>query len=144
MKWFARRQPADIWDEPVQAPIGDIEAADQIRNICQAARASAENVGGSGQTGKRERERYERAARAAMEIAMKIFDDLMRDDAVRRIVYLCMKADDIKAAQVLSRAIQAGWVREAVQRDYPALSHGSRAWRERGCRVCDGPAQYLR
>ncbi|MCK1737623.1 hypothetical protein IVA79_27480 [Bradyrhizobium sp. 138] len=120
MRWFARPRPADIWDEPVQGPIGDIEAADRIRNICLHARACAEAVGTSAQSG--ERERYERAARTAMEIAMKISDDLMRDDAVRRIVDLCMKADDIKTAQILSRAIQANWVREAVQRDYPALS----------------------
>jgi len=57
-----------------------------------------------------------------MEIAMKISDDLMRDDAVRRIVELCMKANDLKTAQILFRAIQAGWVREAVQRDHPALA----------------------
>lgn len=120
MKWFARQRPADIWDEPVQEPIGDIEAADRIRNICQHARACAEAVGASAQSG--ERQRYERAARAAMEIAMNISDDLMRDDAVRRIVDLCMKAEDVKTAQILSRAIQAGWIREAVQREYPALS----------------------
>ncbi|RXH29139.1 hypothetical protein XH99_13590 [Bradyrhizobium nanningense] len=120
MKWFARRQPVDIWDEPIQGPLGDIEAAERIRNICEAAQAGAEAVGGSAQTAKRER--YERAARVAMEIAMKIADDLMRDDAVRRIVDLCMKADDAKTAQILFRAIQAGWIREAVQRDYPALA----------------------
>jgi hypothetical protein len=120
MRWFARPRLADIWDEPVQGPIGDIEAADRIRKICQDARVCAEAVGASAQSG--ERERYERAARNAMEIAMKISDDLMRDDAVRRIVDLCVKADDIKTAQILSRAIQASWVREAVQRDYPALA----------------------
>lgn len=119
MKWFARRRPVDIWDEPVQGPLGDIEAADRIRRICQAAKACAESAGDSGPAG----QRYERAARAAMEIAMNISDDLMRDDAVRRIIDLCMVADDIKTAQILSRAIQAGWVREAVQRDHPALAH---------------------
>ena len=118
MKWFARRQPADIWDEPIQGPIGDIDAADRIRNICRAAKAIAENIGDSSYT----RARYERAARVAMEIAMKMSDDLMRDDAVRRIVDLCMKANDLKTAQILFRAIQAGWIREAVQRDYPALA----------------------
>ena len=119
MKWFARREPADIWDEPIGAPIGDIEAADRIRNICQAARAIAEAAGASAATSTRER--YERAARAAMEIAMKISDDLMRDDAVRRIVDLCMKAEDIKTAQILYRAIQAAWIRESMQKDYPEL-----------------------
>jgi hypothetical protein len=57
-----------------------------------------------------------------MEIAMKMSADLMRDDAVGRIVDLCMKADDLRTAQILFRAIQAGWMRGAVQRDCPALA----------------------
>jgi hypothetical protein len=132
MRWFRNEQPADIWDAAVEGPIGDIEAADRIRSICQAATASAELVGDRGARAergktaverqrKRERERYERAARAAMQIAMKISDELMRDDSVRRIVDLCMKADDIETAQILYRAIQAAWIKEAVQRAYPAL-----------------------
>ena len=132
MKWLARQKPGEIWDEPIQRPIGDIEAADRIRNICQSATASAELVGGlSARAGysrksaekqsKRETERYERAARTAMEIAMKISDDLMRDAAVRRIVDLCIKAGDTKTAQMLYRAVQAVWIREAMQKDYPVL-----------------------
>jgi hypothetical protein len=132
MRWFTREQPKDIWDESVPWPLGDIEAAELIRNICQAATASAELVGNSGaqtERGKacvekqrrRERERYQRAARTAMQIAMKISDDLVRDDSVRRIVDLCMTAHDIETAQILYRAIHAAWIREAVSRDYPAL-----------------------
>ncbi|WP_187437247.1 hypothetical protein [Bradyrhizobium rifense] len=121
MKWFARKTPGDVWDEVIQGPLGDIEAAACIRTICEAATASAATVGGSARNDMRESERYEGAARAAMEIAMKISDDLMRDDAVRRIVDLCMKANDVKTAQILSRAIQASWIRETVQRDYPVL-----------------------
>lgn len=114
MRWFARKMRQDIWDEAIEGPLGDIEAAARIRAICDSASAIAAQAG--------ERQRYERAARVAMEVAMKMSDDLMRDDAVRRIVDLCMKADDLKTAQILSRAIQAGWIREAVQRDYPTLS----------------------
>jgi hypothetical protein len=44
MRWFTRRKPADVWDEPILAPIGDIDAAERIRNICQAAWASAAAV----------------------------------------------------------------------------------------------------
>ncbi|TQF43355.1 hypothetical protein UNPF46_01810 [Bradyrhizobium sp. UNPF46] len=117
MRWFAQKTRQDIWDEAIDAPLGDIEAAARIRAICDAASASA---AASARTG--ERERYDRAARVAMEIAMKISDELMRDDAVRRIVDLCMKANDLKTAQILFRAIQAAWVREAVQRDHPAVS----------------------
>ena len=119
MSWFARKTRKDIWDEAIEWPLGDIEAADRIRAICEAAAASA---AGSGRNNKRESERYERAARSAMEIAMKISDGLMRDDAVSRIVDLCMKANDIKTAQILFRAIHASWIRETVQRDHPALS----------------------
>ena len=57
----------------------------------------------------------------AMEIAMKISDGLMRDDAVHRIVDLCMKANDLKTAQILFRAIHTSWIREVAQRDHPAL-----------------------
>ncbi|MGY8661610.1 hypothetical protein Q3C01_04485 [Bradyrhizobium sp. UFLA05-109] len=129
MKLFARQKPSDVWDEPIQWPIGDIAAADRIRNICQSASASAELIGGPADHGgkslekqrKCESERYERAARVAMEIAMKISDDLMRDDAVRHIIDLCMKAGDIKTAHILYRAIHANWIREAAQKDYPAL-----------------------
>lgn len=119
MKWFARQKPGDIWDEAIEWPLGDIEAAARIRAICEAAAASA---AGSGRNIKRESERYERAAKVAMEIAMKISDGLMRDDAVRRIVDLCMKANDVKTAQILFRAIHASWVRETIQRDHPALA----------------------
>jgi hypothetical protein len=132
MRWFARKQPKDIWDEAVEWPIGDIEAADRIRAICQSATACAELVGSRAPNANRgttsveaerarERERYGRAARTAMQIAIKVSDDLMRDDAVRRIVDLCMKADDVETAQILYRAIQTPWIREAVLGTYPAL-----------------------
>ena len=125
MRWFSRKTPEDIWDQPVAGTLGDIEAAERIRVICQAANSSAEIAGGapaSARRRKRESERYERAARTAMEIAMKISDDLMRDDAIRRIVDLCMTANDMKTAQILYRAVQAAWIREVLQKDYPALA----------------------
>ncbi|WP_314947699.1 hypothetical protein [Bradyrhizobium cosmicum] len=118
MKLFARKTRQDVWDEAIDGPLGDIEAAERIRAICEAAAVSA---AGSARNDKRESERYERAAKVAMEIAMKISDDLMRDDAVHRIVDLCMTANDIRTAQVLFRAIHASWIRETVQRDHPTL-----------------------
>ncbi|MGK7059448.1 MULTISPECIES: hypothetical protein [Bradyrhizobium] len=119
MKWFAKQKPADIWDETIEGPLGDIEAAERIRAICDAAAASA---AGSARNDTREGERYERAAKVAMEIAMKISDGLMRDAAVHRIVDLCMTANDLKTAQILFRAIHASWIREAIQRDHPTLA----------------------
>jgi hypothetical protein len=119
MKWFAKQKPVDIWDEAIEGPLGDIEAAERIRAICEAAATSAD---GSARDDKRDSERYERAAKVAMEIAMKISDGLMRDDAVHRIVDLCMKANDLKTAQILFRAIHASWIRETIQRDHPTLA----------------------
>lgn len=120
MRWFTKPKPRDIWEEPIAWPIGDIDAAHRIRDICRLAADSAEQVGGAHKPN--EIQRYERAARAAMEIAMKITDDLLRDSAVRQIIDLCAKADDFKTARILLRAIQAVSIREEVMRDHPRIS----------------------
>jgi hypothetical protein len=132
MRWFNRVQPKDIWDEPVPAPLGDIEAAERIRNICRSAADSAEWVSGvapHGDNAKRSPERkyetesarYQRAAKAAMEIAMKVSDELMRDAAVREIVELCLTARDMKTARILFRAIQSPSIRDGLLREHPEL-----------------------
>jgi hypothetical protein len=122
----------DIWDEAVEAPLGDIETAERIRNICRSATDSADWVGGfaaRADGNKRavqkqheaESVRYQRAAKAAMEMAMKVSDALMRDAAVREIVELCLKARDLKTARILFRAIHAPSIRDDVLREYPDL-----------------------
>lgn len=124
MWWFSKTNHTEIWDEPIALPVGDIEAAQRIRDICRTAADSAEKLGGSADRGEKiehDVERYERAAKAAMEIALKVSDDLMRDVAVREIIDLCLKANDLKTARPLFRAIQAKSIREDVLRDYPAL-----------------------
>ena len=122
--WSGRQKAVEVWDESIQWPIGDIEAAEKIRSICRSAADSAEQMAhlGSGGTKPEEKKhklengRYERAARVAMEIAMKMSDDLMRDAAVRDIVDLCLKANDMKTARILFRAIQAPSIRDLVLR----------------------------
>jgi hypothetical protein len=122
MRWFNKPEPKDIWDEPVAGPLGDIEAAHRIRDICRSASDSAEKVGApGGKSNQHEFQRYERAGRAAMETAMKIGDDLLRDTAVRQIIDLCLTADDARTARILFRAIQAQSIREEVLRDHPLL-----------------------
>jgi hypothetical protein len=130
---FKKDKRKEIWDEAIQWPIGDIEAADRIRNICRSAADSAERIGGragplggkkakpGSQQSEFDAERYERAARAAMEIAMKVSDDLMRDAAVSEIVELCVKANHMKTARILFRAIQAASIRERVLTEHPQL-----------------------
>jgi hypothetical protein len=126
MWWFNQGKREEIWDEIVQWPIGDIEAAHKIRDICRSAADSAEKVSSfaghpDNKKNKYESDRYERAAKAAMEIAIKISDDLLRDSAVRQIVNLCVKANDLRTARILFRAIQAVSMREDVLNEHPTL-----------------------
>ena len=122
MRWFDKPKPKDIWEEPVAGPLGDIEAAHRIRDICRSAADSAAKAGApGGKNQQQEFQRYERAARAAMETAMKIGDDLLRDTSVRQIIDLCFTADDTRTARILFRAIQAPSIREDVLRDHPLL-----------------------
>ncbi len=128
---FKKGERREIWDDKIPGPIGDIEAAHRIRDICRSAADSAEKMAGlagrpdkknnDGKQQKYEAERYERAARAAMEIAMKISDDLMRDLSLRQIVGLCATANDLKTARILLRAIQAQSIRDDVLSEYPVL-----------------------
>ena len=123
LRWFNKPKPKEIWEEPVAWPLGDIEAAHRIRDICRTAADSATKSGTPESENRQgEFQRYERAARAAMETAMKIGDDLLRDSAVRQIVDLCLMADDQRTARILFRAIQAPSIREDVLRDHPLLA----------------------
>lgn len=125
MWWFGRGERKEIWDEEIQWPIGDIQAAHRIREICRSAADSAGKIADAAdrpdRKKKHETERYERAARAAMEIAIEISDDLLRDSSVRQIVSLCVTANDLKTARILLRAIQAASMREDVFNDHPIL-----------------------
>jgi hypothetical protein len=123
---FGGGKRKEVWDEEVEGPIDDIDAAHRIRDICRSATESAEKIAGSAgrpnnRSRKYEHERYQRAARAAMEIAIKIADDLLRDASLRQIVSLCVTADDLNTARILFRAVQAASIRDDLLRDHPAL-----------------------
>ena len=126
MRLFGKDRPAEVWDQPIDGPLGDIEAAHRIRDICRSAADSAEKVASfagkpDSRKKKAEAERSERAARAARELARKITDDLLRDSAVRQIIGLCLKANDQRTARILFRAIGAVSIREDVLQEYPIL-----------------------
>ena len=123
MRWFNKPKPKEIWEEPVAWPLGDIEAAHRIRDICRSAADSAASAAAPDAKNRQDEfQRYERAARAAMETAMKIGDDLLRDSAVRQIIDLCLMADDLRTARILFRAIQAPSIRDDALRDHPLLA----------------------
>ena len=125
MRWFNKSKPTEVWDEAFESPIGDIEAAHRIREICRSAAGSAEKIAGLADRSHKkiapEVERYQRAAKVAMEIAIKISDGLLRDAAVRQIVELCLKANDIRTARPLFRAIQSQPIVEDLLREHPSL-----------------------
>jgi hypothetical protein len=126
MRWFNKGKQREVWDEDIQWPIGDLEAGRKIRDICSSAASSAEKIAGSvdgpeSERIKHESARYKCAARIAMEIAIKISDDLLRDAAVCRIVVLCVKANDLRTAKILFRAIQAASIREDLLNAHSAL-----------------------
>ena len=123
MRWFNKPKPKEIWEEPVAWPLGDIEAAHRIRDICRSAADSAAKAAAPNSRNRQDdSQRYERAARAAMETAMKIGDDLLRDSSVRLIIDLCLMADDPRTARILFRAIQAPSIRDDALRDHPLLA----------------------
>jgi hypothetical protein len=128
MQWFKKDRAKEVWDEVIEWPIGDIEAAHRIRDICGSAASSAEKIGGAADRLQKkiapEVERYERAAKVAMEIATKISDDLLRDAAVRQIVELCLKANHTKTARALFRAIQSKSISQEVLKEHPSLGSG--------------------
>ncbi len=124
MWWFNKRR--EIWDdEEIPRPTDDIQAAHRIRDICRAAADSAGTVAAaadrSGKKIKFETDRYERAAKVAMEIALKISDDLLRDSSVCQIVSLCVQANDLKTARILFRAVQAESIRQDALNAHPVL-----------------------
>jgi hypothetical protein len=126
MWWFNSVKRQEAWDEEIQWPIGDIEAAQKIRGICCSAADSAEKIAGNAgrpenKKTRYELERYERASKTAMEIAIKMSDDLLRDASVCQIVDLCMKAGDSRTARILFRAVHAVSIREDVLKDHPSL-----------------------
>ena len=123
---FGSGKRKEVWDDEVEGPIDDIDAAHRIRDICRSATESAEKVADSAgrrnsRSGKYEHERYQRAARAAMETAIKIADDLLRDASLRQIISLCVTANDLNTARILFRAVQDTSIREELLGDHPAL-----------------------
>jgi hypothetical protein len=115
MRLFHKAKQEEIWDGDIE-PLGDLEAAQKIRSICQAASSSLDSKPNGHLS-----EPYERAAKAAMQIAMKISDDLLRDTAVRQMISLCVKAGDLKTAAILFRAVQNVTVQNEVLDENPAL-----------------------
>jgi hypothetical protein len=118
MRWFCRGTKKEVWDIDLEQPMGDIEAARKIREICDAAAAAAKKIT---EGNKMEIGRFGSAAKTAMEVAIRISDDGLRDSALRDIVNLCVKASDLKTALILARSIRTVSIQEDVLKDNPLI-----------------------
>ena len=127
MRWFQKTRQPDVWEVADIQPLGDIEAAQKIREICASAGTIAAKmtaVGGRDAEKNKaaETERYQAAIKRALEIAMKISDDSMRDASVSQIIGLCVTVDHMKTARILVRAIKSETTRTELIAGNPALA----------------------
>jgi hypothetical protein len=126
MSWFHRERQPEVWEVADDQPLGDIGAAHKIRDICASAGTIAETLvtaGGRDAEKKQaaDAERYQAAIKRALEIAMQISDDSMRDVSVSQIIKLCVQLDHLKTARVLLRTIRSEKTRAELIAEHPKL-----------------------
>ena len=126
MRWFNSEKQPDVWEVADDQPLGDIDAAHRIRDICASAGAIAEKLVAAGMRDAEKKlaadaARYQAAIKRALEIAMQISDDSMRDVSVSQVIRLCVKVDHLKTARVLLRAVQSERSRAELVADHPVL-----------------------
>ena len=126
MRWFNKEKQPDVWEVADDQPLGDIAAAHKIRDICASAGTIAERlVAAGGRDAEKnlaaDAERYQAAIKRALEIAMQISDDSMRDVSVSQVIKLCVQVDHLKTARVLLRVIQSEKTRAELVADHPKL-----------------------
>ena len=126
MSWFHRDRQPEVWEVADDQPLGDIGAAHKIREICAAAAAIVEAMAAAGgrnaeQKRAADAERYQAGIKRAIEIAMQISDDSMRDVSISQIIRLSVKMDHLKTARVLLRTIRSDKTRAELTAECPAL-----------------------
>jgi len=126
MRWIHRERQPDVWEVADDQPLGDIGAAHKIRDICASAGTIAEKLVASGGRDSEKKqaadaERYQAAIKRAIEIAMQISDDSMRDVSVSQIIKLCVQVDHPKTARILLRAICSEKTRAELVAEHPKL-----------------------
>ena len=126
MSWFRRDRQPEVWEVADDQPLGDIGAAHKIREICASAAAIAEAMAAAGgrnaeQKRAADAERYQAGIKRAIEIAMQISDNSMRDVSISQIIRLSVKMDHLKTARVLLRTIRSDKTRAELTAESPAL-----------------------
>lgn len=120
MGWFRKPPPpADIWDLPEPRVADDIEAARQVRSICQAAMASADKNARFGKVEQADAYRYRAARGHLISLAAHMRDELLHDAAVRDILAFCMKANDVETAAALAAEIRTESFKRQLIKEHP-------------------------
>ena len=126
MRWFNKEKQPEVWEVADDQPLGDIAAAHKIRDICASAGAIAERLVAAGPRDAEKKlaadaERYQAAIKRALEIAMQISDDAMRDVSVSQIIRRSVQVDHLKTARILLRAIHSEKIRSELVAEHPKL-----------------------
>ena len=126
MRWFNKEKQPEVWEVADDQPLGDIAAAHKIRDICASAGAIAEKLVAAGARDAEKKlaadaERYQAAIKRALEIAMQISDDSMRDVSVSQVIRLSVQVDHLKTARILLRAIHSEKIRAELVVEHPKL-----------------------
>ena len=127
MRWFQKDRAPDVWEFAADQRLGDIEAAQKIREICASAGFIAETLAAPKAREaefKRafEAERYQAAVKCALELAKRISDDAMRDVSVSQIIALSVRAGHMQTARVLLRAIRSEKTQAELVANHPPLT----------------------
>ncbi len=96
----------------------------KVRTICQIYNGSAESVGSGefskdDEIGQYEINRYEKGRKEALEIAIKLTDDLYRDAALHAAFDFCMNAKDMEFATIIAEAITIEVIQDKIVEEYP-------------------------
>jgi hypothetical protein len=122
-EWIGRRLQRRIETGPDKQVKADRErqALSKIKDMCSIATESAEKIGLNphGEESKADRLRFDSAKRISVELLDDITDIPSRDDALVRIIELCLKANDLETGISLIKSVQTASIRERLLKEYP-------------------------
>jgi hypothetical protein len=93
--------------------------SERVTMLCQMYGGSAKNVGSSDfsaddEMGQHDLNRYEKARKEALKIAILLKDAFYRDSALHCVLDMCMKANDLKFATAIAKAITVETIQDAI------------------------------
>jgi hypothetical protein len=110
-------------------PPGEAEALAHIEKLCHVAGISAQTVvkrkrnpAVKDEVDQHEQERYEKLRLHAVRLADQLTDQFYRSSAIRCLIELCMKAEDVELARVWFKHVSIDNIREKIMAAHPQLA----------------------